>query len=92
VLATCKAAARCVFYALLACPKPARRGERRANAPRSRKLSEFGAFPRDDDDLTFNSRHEVLRSAFQYQISFFDGFFSSHERSIAIVLCDDIKL
>jgi hypothetical protein len=43
-----------------ACPKPARRGERRANAHCSRKLSEFGAWPRDDDDLAFDSLHKVL--------------------------------
>ncbi|SRR6266567_7254611 len=49
-----------------ACPKPARLGERLANAPRSRKLSEFGAPAGDDDDLVFDSWPEVLLSSFYY--------------------------
>ena len=36
-----------------ACPKPARRGERLANAARSRKLSELAARAGDNDDLVF---------------------------------------
>ena len=49
-----------------ACPRPARRSERRTNAHCSRKLSEFGARPGYDDDLVFDSVHEVLH--FQYLI------------------------
>jgi hypothetical protein len=77
----CKAAARCLFYARLrglpyaavhsACQKPARRGEWRANAPRSRKLSEFAARARDNDDLFFDSLHNVLLSTFHFPISHF---------------------
>ena len=43
-----------------ACSKPARRGERRANAHRWRKLSEFGARTGDNDDLAFNVRFHPL--------------------------------
>jgi hypothetical protein len=73
------------FYVAL--PIPAAR-----SACPPRRANPFGACPPDDDDLAFISRHEVLRSTFQYQISFSDGFSSSHERLIAIVLCDDSKL
>jgi hypothetical protein len=55
------------FYALLrrlaysaarlACPPW------RANAPRSRKLSEFGARDSDDDDFVFDCLDEVLLSS-----------------------------
>jgi hypothetical protein len=62
--------------------QPARRG--------GRMLSELA--PAMATTLSLNSRHEVSRFTFQYQISFSDGFFSSHERLIAIVLCDDSKL
>jgi len=64
------------FYALLrdlgnsaarsACPKPARRGERRANAPRSRRLSEFGARAGDNDDsrvLFMTEKEQMNRNA-----------------------------
>ena len=34
-------------------PKPARPGEWRANPPRSRRLSEFGAHAANNDDLVF---------------------------------------
>jgi len=87
-----------LFYALLrglaysaalsACPKPARRGERRANAPRSRKLSEFGASARDNDDLAFDFRYEVAFRLLLSNIRFhFPTIsFPSRERSISIFL------
>src|SRR5207247_7582690 len=66
-LATCEAAARSCFtrfYVASPTPQPAqpaRRGEWRANA--------FGARASDDDDLVFDSLHEVLLSTFSFSLS-----------------------
>ena len=63
------------FYALLrglaypaarsACPKPARRGERRANA--------FRARADDIDDLVFDFLRDVFLSSFDYSFSLLPG-------------------
>ena len=56
-------------------PKPAHRGERQANAPRSRKLSEFGARAGDNDDLVFVTSDSI--SIFLVTIVSSDPYFLS---------------